>query len=87
MGVKTGVKLLVAMARRGCLLSVGSSYGKTYLRDNLPLGKEAIPFGAFVQQCVLHWHYYLIARDRRNTAFGVSGTVESNPQIIPLTLK
>lgn len=85
MGVKTGAKLLVAMARRGCLLSVGSSYVKTYLRENVPLGNDAIPFGAFVQQCVLHWHYYLIARDRRNTAFGVSGTVESNMRTIPLT--
>jgi radical SAM superfamily enzyme YgiQ (UPF0313 family) len=64
----TAVKLFLSALRSGHG-RVGFAYAHAYLRKNLSLGREAIPFHSFVTLCTLHWHYFNMARHERITTF------------------
>jgi radical SAM superfamily enzyme YgiQ (UPF0313 family) len=63
-------RLARALAKAGLLNSVGRAYAKIWFEKNRPLGREAIPFGSFVDLCLAHWHFYNIAHGPRRGSFG-----------------
>ena len=63
-------KLARALAKAGLLNSMGRAYTKIWFEKNRPLGREAIPFGSFVDLCLAHWHFWNIAQGPRRGSFG-----------------
>jgi hypothetical protein len=69
----TIVRLLLALGRSRHLATLAPAYLSAYWHQNRPLGATAIPTSSFLTLCALHFHYFLMARHHRNTAFGIVG--------------
>jgi radical SAM superfamily enzyme YgiQ (UPF0313 family) len=69
-GVRQSFKLGLALARAKLLRRLGIAYAKIWLGENLPLGRDALPFHTFVHACVIHWHFYNVIRLPRKVSFG-----------------
>jgi radical SAM superfamily enzyme YgiQ (UPF0313 family) len=63
-------RLARALAAGGSLVRLGVPYLRFFVAQKLSLGREAIPFAAFLFLCVVHWHYFNVARRPRKGAFG-----------------
>ena len=79
-GLAMAARLLMAIGRAGHLSALVPAYVQAYFQLNRPFQPEAIPIPGFVMLCVLHWHYFLIARHHRTTLFGVIGTASTAKQ-------
>ncbi len=64
------VRLWCAVARAGLRREVGLAYVRSWFRHNRTLGADAIPLAAFVSLCVIHWHFFNVARLPRKGEFG-----------------
>jgi radical SAM superfamily enzyme YgiQ (UPF0313 family) len=69
-GTLQASKLARAMRQAGMLKRLGGAYLQVWRRLNRPLGRDAIPFHVFVGMCVVHWHFFNMARQPRNVTFG-----------------
>jgi Domain of unknown function (DUF4070) len=69
-GFQQAAKLGFALARAKLLRRLGIAYAKVWLGENLPLGRDALPFHLFVHVCVVHWHFYNVIRLPRKNGFG-----------------
>lgn len=49
-------------------------YVRLYVVDNLSMRRERMPFYQFVSLCLMHWHFYNIARRRKGNV-GITGEV------------
>jgi radical SAM superfamily enzyme YgiQ (UPF0313 family) len=63
-------RLARALATGGSLVRLGVPYLRFFITQKLSLGREAIAFDAFLFLCVVHWHYFNVARRPRKGAFG-----------------
>ncbi len=54
-------------------------YARFYAGDNLAMRRDRMPFYQFVSLCVMHWHFYNIARRPRKGNVGITGEVEAAP--------
>ncbi len=70
-GMIQALKLAREIRRAGCFRRLGAAYGRAWIEQKRSLGREAIAFSAFVFLCVVHWHFYNVARRPRKGAFGV----------------
>ena len=68
-GVRQALMLGCTLGRTQRLRRLGGAYLKIWFNKNRPLGRDALPFSTFVQQCVLHLHFYTIAHMPRKNAF------------------
>ena len=59
--------LLAAMntGHDGSLTTVGRTYARYFVKENLPRRKDAIGFAQFVNRCVTHWHFFKFTREAR----------------------
>lgn len=69
-GLTQALRLARAAARARLLRKLCGAYVAAWFRYNRPLGREAVPFCAFVSVCVTHWHLYNVSRSYSVENFG-----------------
>ena len=68
-GLRIAARLAGTLAHEGLLRRLAGVYVRFYAR-NLVLGADAIPLDRYVMLCILHWHFFKMARHHRKTSFG-----------------
>jgi radical SAM superfamily enzyme YgiQ (UPF0313 family) len=61
------------LVQNGLFWRLAPQYLSIYLRKNLPLGKEAIPFAQYVGLLMSHWHFYNTVWNGGKEEIGIAG--------------
>jgi hypothetical protein len=64
-GIGMAASLATALIKDGSLSTIGKTYAKYFVKENLPRRRDAIGFAQFVNRCVTHWHFYKFTREAR----------------------
>jgi radical SAM superfamily enzyme YgiQ (UPF0313 family) len=80
--VRQGTQLWRSLARSGLRRQVGGAYLRAWFRHNAALGAHGLPLGTFVGLCVIHWHFFNIARLPRTGAFGAVQAPRAPAQLL-----
>ncbi|MGA2185823.1 MAG: radical SAM protein [Bryobacteraceae bacterium] len=76
-GLTQAFRLALTLARARLLRRLGGAYLEVWFRENLPLGRDALPFCMFVHLCVIHWHFYNVIRLPKKNGFGAVSAKEA----------
>lgn len=83
-GMRQALALAREAASHGQLRRLGVAYFRAWRTLNRPLGREALPFHAFIGLCAVHWHFDRFSRMPRRSGFGTVVDLIAEAQGTPL---
>ncbi len=73
------LRLARELTRKSAFWRLFPQYVRLYVNENLAMRGERMPFYQFVSLCLMHWHFYNIARRPHKGNVGITGDVEVSP--------
>ncbi|MGB8519703.1 MAG: DUF4070 domain-containing protein, partial [Candidatus Tumulicola sp.] len=73
------LRLARELTRKSAFWRLFPQYVRLYVDENLAMRGERMPFYQFVSLCLMHWHFYNIARRPHKGNVGITGEVELSP--------
>ena len=71
-GAIVAYRLMRDLARRSKLMEIVPQYARAYWQQRRALGRDALPFQAFAVLCLQQWHFYNIARYKKQNTVGIA---------------